>query len=187
MQVETTAIPDVLILKPRVFEDKRGYFMETFHQTRYEEAGIRRTFVQDNESFSSKNVLRGLHYQIKHPQGKLVHVLQGAVFDVAVDIREGSPTFGKWTGVTLTAENKWQFWVPEGFAHGYCVLSDIALFSYKCTDFYHPEHERGILWNDPAIGIDWPVDGTPILSDKDLKHPVLVSGELPKYRNVAKI
>jgi dTDP-4-dehydrorhamnose 3,5-epimerase len=172
MQVQTTALPGVLILEPRVFGDARGFFMETWHARRYAEAGLPEAFVQDNLSFSQRGVLRGLHYQNPQTQGKLVYVLQGEVFDVAVDIRVGSPTFGRWVGATLSAENRRQFWVPPGFAHGFCVTSETALFAYKCTDYYCPECEGSILWNDPAIGIEWPL-GNPTLSAKDAAAPPL--------------
>lgn len=163
MKVIDTRIPDVKIIEPRVFGDERGFFMETFQADRYKElAGIDQTFVQDNYSRSAKGVLRGLHFQIKKPQGKLVRVVKGEVFDVAVDLREDSPTYGKWEGVILSEENKRQFWVPPGFAHGFVVLSEIADFEYKCTDYYDPKDEGSLMWNDPDIGIDWP------LTDVDL-------------------
>ena len=169
MQIQTTAIPDVLILEPKVFGDDRGFFYESFNQQRFADlTGIAANFVQDNHSKSSKNVLRGLHYQIQQPQGKLVRVVAGEVFDVAVDIRASSPTFGKWVGVVLSAENKRQLWIPEGFAHGFMVTSESAEFLYKTTDYWAPEFERSIAWNDAAIGIDWPLHGdAPILSAKD--------------------
>jgi len=163
-----TDIPDVFIVEPKVFGDDRGFFFESFNQRQWEETtGVKTNFVQDNHSRSVKGVLRGLHYQIKQPQGKLVRCVLGEVFDVAVDIRKSSPTFGKWVGVVLSAENKRQFWVPEGFAHGFLVLSDVAEFLYKTTDYYAPEHERCIIWNDPDIGIKWPFEGNPNLSKKD--------------------
>ena len=181
MNVRETDLPGVLVVEPDVFGDERGFFLETWNRTRYENAGLPGNFVQDNLSFSSRGVLRGLHFQNPHPQGKLVHVLQGEVFDVAVDIRVGSPTFGRWVGVSLSSENKRQLWVPEGFAHGFVVTSETALFSYKCTDFYHREAEAGVLWNDPEIGINWPVE-EPTLSDKDLAAPRLSKSEaLPEY------
>ncbi|SIR22123.1 dTDP-4-dehydrorhamnose 3,5-epimerase [Rhizobium sp. RU35A] len=168
MQAVRTAIPDVVILEPKVFGDERGFFFESFNARQFREAtGLERSFVQDNHSKSAKNVLRGLHYQLHQPQGKLVRVVQGAVFDVAVDLRRSSSTFGHWVGVMLSAENRRQLWVPEGFAHGFLVVSDSAEFLYKTTDFYAPEHERSILWNDPAIGIEWPVEAAPTLSAKD--------------------
>ncbi len=166
MKIIPTTLPDVLIVEPRVFGDNRGYFMETYHEIRYRSMGIDRKFVQDNLSFSVKGTLRGLHFQIRHPQAKLVQVIQGEVFDVAVDIRPGSPTFGNWVGAHLTSENKRQLFIPEGFAHGFCVLSDTALFLYKCSDVYVPQDEGGVLWSDPDIGIAWPVQH-PIISEKD--------------------
>lgn len=167
MKVVESAIPGVLVIEPRVFGDQRGFFLETWQRERYGSYGVALEFVQDNMAASSRGVLRGLHVQHPHAQGKLVQVIHGEVFDVAVDIRRGSPWFGRWTGVRLSGGNRRQFWVPAGFAHGYCVLSDEAVFSYKCTEFYHPENEFSILWNDPAIGIDWPLAGAPQLSDKD--------------------
>lgn len=168
MKVIATNIPDALIIEPRVFTDERGFFFESFNQRRWEElAGFSPNFVQHNHSRSVRNVLRGLHYQVSCPQGKLVRVLRGEVYDVAVDIRRGSPTFGQWTGVRLSEENKLQFWIPEGFAHGFLVLSDIADLFYLATEFYAPEHERAIVWNDPDLHIDWPLAGEPILSVKD--------------------
>jgi dTDP-4-dehydrorhamnose 3,5-epimerase len=168
MKVTPTAIPDVLIIEPKVFGDARGFFFESFNQKTFSAAtGLHETFVQDNHSRSAKSVLRGLHYQLMQPQGKLVRVVRGAVFDVAVDIRSNSPTFGQWVGTELTEENHKQLWVPIGFAHGFVVLSDTADFLYKTTDYYAPEHERCIAWNDPKIGIQWPLDGAPSLSAKD--------------------
>jgi dTDP-4-dehydrorhamnose 3,5-epimerase len=168
MTVTRLAIPDVLLIEPKVFGDDRGFFFESYNHARFEEAaGKSLTFVQDNHSRSRKNVLRGLHYQIQQPQGKLVRVVQGAVFDVAVDIRKSSPTFGQWVGEILSEENKRQLWVPEGFAHGFVVLSDSADFLYKTTDYWAPQHERCIVWNDPAIGIQWPAGIEPMLSGKD--------------------
>lgn len=162
------SIPDVIRFEPKVFGDERGFFFESFNQKAFEEAtGLRRNFVQDNHSRSVKNVLRGLHYQIRQPQGKLVRATLGEVFDVAVDIRRSSPTFGKWVGATLSAENKRMLWVPEGFAHGFIVLSDVAEFLYKTTDYWYPEHERTIIWNDPDLSIKWPIQGVPGLSVKD--------------------
>ena len=169
MKVIKTKLSGVVIIEPKVFGDARGFFLETWQQTRYSEAGLPEKFVQDNLSYSTKGVLRGLHYQKPGAQGKLVYVLHGEVFDVAVDIRVGSPTFGQWVGVTLSSENKRQFYVPEGFAHGFCVTSDIALFAYKCTDFYNQAAEGGVIWNDPDIGIQWPI-ANPILSPKDVQH-----------------
>ena len=162
----------MLIIEPDVFGDQRGFFMETWNAKRYRDAGLDVEFVQDNLSFSNYGVLRGLHYQQPHSQGKLVYVLQGGVYDVAVDIRVGSPSFGQWQGVELSAENKRQFYIPEGFAHGFCVLSKTVLFAYKCTDFYNPQAEGGFMWNDPGLNIDWPVKD-PVLSDKDRKYPPL--------------
>ena len=168
MKVTPTAIPDVLIIEPRVFGDARGFFYESFNQQAFNEAtGTNLQFVQDNHSRSSKGVLRGLHYQIQQPQGKLVRVVRGAVFDVAVDIRRASPTFGKWVGVELSEENHRQLWVPPGFAHGFVVLSESADFLYKTTNYYAPVNERCIVWNDPAIGIGWPINAKPELSAKD--------------------
>jgi dTDP-4-dehydrorhamnose 3,5-epimerase len=168
MRVIPTAIPDVLIIEPKVFGDARGFFFESFNQRAFNEVtGLDVQFVQDNHSRSAKGVLRGLHYQIEHVQGKLVRVVQGAVFDVAVDIRKSSPTFGKWVGVELSADNYRQLWVPAGFAHGFLVLSHSADFLYKTTDYYHPEHERSIRWDDPTLAIDWPLEVKPVLSAKD--------------------
>jgi dTDP-4-dehydrorhamnose 3,5-epimerase len=170
-QVTTTPIDGVLVLEPKVFGDARGFFFESFNARDFEQAtGLKEIFVQDNHSKSGKGVLRGLHYQVQHAQGKLVRVSQGAVFDVAVDIRKGSPTFGKWFGLELSAENKKQVWVPAGLAHGFLVTSESAEFLYKTTDYYHPEFERSLLWSDPAIGIDWPLhllDAEPLLAVKD--------------------
>jgi dTDP-4-dehydrorhamnose 3,5-epimerase len=168
MNVIPTEIPDVLIIEPKVFGDERGFFFESFNQRAWEEkTGVKACFVQDNHSRSVKNVLRGLHYQIRQPQGKLVRVVSGQVFDVAVDIRKSSPTFGKWVGVLLSAENKRQLWIPEGFAHGFLVLSDVAEFLYKTTDYWAPEHERTLLWNDSDLAIQWPLQVEPILARKD--------------------
>lgn len=179
MNVIATEIPEVKIIEPRVFRDERGFFMESYNAKKLAEAaGITEDFVQDNHSRSSKNVLRGLHYQIQQAQGKLVRVISGEVFDVAVDIRRSSPTFGQWVGVMLTGENFRQLWVPAGFAHGFLVVSDTAEFLYKTTDFYAPEHERCIRWDDPQIGIDWPLADEPILSDKDRDGLPLASAEV---------
>jgi dTDP-4-dehydrorhamnose 3,5-epimerase len=168
MKVIPTDIPDVLIIEPQVYGDDRGFFFESFNEKAFrEKTGVNTTFVQDNHSMSLKNVLRGLHYQIQNPQGKLVRVVVGIVFDVAVDARESSPTFGQWVGCLLSAENKRMFWVPEGFAHGFVVLSDTAEFLYKTTNYYYPQYERTILWNDPDLAIDWSIDTDPILSAKD--------------------
>ena len=170
-----TKIPDLYIIEPKVFGDDRGYFMESYSQKDFAEAGLTMTFVQDNESKSSKGVLRGLHFQTKHTQGKLVRVTQGEVWDVAVDLRKGSPTDGQWEGVYLSAENKRQFYVPEGFAHGFVVTSEEAVFNYKCTDFYAPEYDSGLLWNDADVAIEWPLEGLGdiLLSEKDKKQKTL--------------
>lgn len=169
MNVIETTIPDVLIIEPKVFGDDRGFFYESFNEKKWQEAtGLKTRFVQDNHSRSVKGVLRGLHYQVERPQGKLVRCVVGEVYDVAVDIRKNSPTFGRWTGTYLSASNKRQLWVPQGFAHGFLVLSEVAEFLYKTTDYYAPEHERCILWNDPDLGIGWPLDGCLVLSSKDV-------------------
>lgn len=184
MKVIQTAIEGVVILEPQMFADHRGFFMETWNRQRYTQAGVAADFVQDNLSFSHRGVLRGLHFQHPQGQGKLVQVLEGEVFDAAVDIRRGSPTFGQAVTCRLSADNRRQFYVPAGFAHGFCVLSQTALFSYKCTDFYQPHYEGGILWNDPSLGIDWPID-QPILSEKDSRLPLLsqiAPERLPAYR-----
>ncbi len=175
INVETCEIEGLKVITPTVFGDKRGYFMETFNQNDFKAAGIDMDFVQDNQSSSSKGVLRGLHFQKKHAQDKLVRVIEGEVFDVAVDLRDGSPTFGKWYGVLLSAENKKQFFIPKNFAHGFLVVSDHAEFCYKCTDFYHPEDEGGIQWDDPDIGVEWPIteDMELNLSEKDAKRDSL--------------
>jgi dTDP-4-dehydrorhamnose 3,5-epimerase len=168
MKSTRLAIPDVILLEPKVFGDDRGFFYESFNQAKFDDTvGKKISFVQDNHSRSVKNVLRGMHYQIQHPQGKLVRVVEGEVFDVAVDLRKSSPTFGKWVGAHLSADNKKQLWMPEGFAHGFLVLSDMAEFLYKTTDYYAPEFERGLAWNDPDIGINWPIQTSPTLSAKD--------------------
>lgn len=169
MEFLPTSLPDVVLIKPRVFGDARGFFMETWKANVFAASGLDVKFVQDNHSLSVKNTLRGLHYQIQHPQGKLVRVVAGEVFDVAVDLRRSSPSFGKWVGMILSAGNKQQLWVPSGFAHGFLVLSDTAEFVYKCTDYYAPQHERTLLWNDPGVKIAWPLapGQVPILSDKD--------------------
>jgi dTDP-4-dehydrorhamnose 3,5-epimerase len=185
MNPTQSALPGVVIVDPKVFTDERGYFLETFSAEKYKALGIDLPFVQDNESQSVQGTLRGLHYQLQHPQGKLVRVSGGEVFDVAVDIRQGSPTFGHWQGVYLSAANKRQFYVPPGFAHGFYVLSDTAVFVYKCTDYYSPEDEYGLLWNDPDVAIDWPIlaGTTPMLSSKDAVLPGLKDAEahLPHY------
>ncbi|MDR7096744.1 dTDP-4-dehydrorhamnose 3,5-epimerase [Hydrogenophaga laconesensis] len=179
MKVTPTAIPDVLVIEPRVFGDERGFFLESFNQRAFKEAtGLDVNFVQDNHSRSTLGVLRGLHYQLLQPQGKLVRVVRGAVFDVAVDIRRSSPTFGKWVGVELSAENHRQLWVPAGFAHGFLVTSESADFLYKTTDYYAPTHERCILWSDPAIGIEWPSSIKPQLSAKDMAGLSFASAEV---------
>lgn len=167
MNIVPTAIPDVLIIEPKVFEDERGFFYESYNKRALSEHGIDREFVQDNHSRSVRNVLRGLHYQIRQPQGKLVRVISGEVFDVAVDIRRSSKTFGQWVGVNLSDNNRRQLWVPEGFAHGFLVISETAEFIYKCTDYYAPEQERTIMWNDERLGIEWPVIDELIMSEKD--------------------
>jgi dTDP-4-dehydrorhamnose 3,5-epimerase len=172
MEVVTTELPGVVLIQPRVFGDPRGFFLETYHADRYAAAGIDLPFVQDNWSRSVRGTLRGLHFQEPHPQGKLVQVVSGAVFDVAVDVRRGSPTFGRWVGFELSAENKWQLWVPPGFAHGFVVTSDVADFFYKCTGLYRPEAEQAIVWNDPDLDIRWPV-ADPLLSAKDAAAPRL--------------
>lgn len=179
MNVIRTEIPEVLILEPKVFGDERGFFYESFNARRFAEAtGCDVDFVQDNHSRSVKGVLRGLHYQIQQPQGKLVRVAVGEVWDVAVDIRKGSPTFGKWVGVSLSATNHRQLWVPAGFAHGFVVVSDVAEFLYKTTDYYAPEHERCIRWDDPTLAIPWPLEGNPSLSGKDKQGLDLAQAEL---------
>ncbi|OOF67562.1 dTDP-4-dehydrorhamnose 3,5-epimerase [Rodentibacter caecimuris] len=174
MKVIDTKIPDVKLLEPQVFGDERGFFMETFRDEWFKKNVADRTFVQENHSKSVKGVLRGLHYQTENTQGKLVRVICGCVFDVAVDMRESSPTFGQWVGEILSAENKRQLWVPEGFAHGFYVLSDEAEFTYKCTDYYNPKSEHSLIWNDETVDIKWPLNGEPCLSDKDLAGQALV-------------
>jgi dTDP-4-dehydrorhamnose 3,5-epimerase len=184
MKFIETSLPGCIVIEPQVFGDSRGFFYESYNEAKYRDAGIDRKFVQSNVSRSARGVLRGLHYQWPRPQGKLVSVLEGEVYDVAVDIRRGSPTFGQWAGVMLTAENHRHFWIPEGFAHGFCVVSDYATFSYQCTDLYDAKADGGLRWDDPAIGIDWPVT-EPLLSDKDMKAPLLADvmpGRLPEYR-----
>lgn len=179
MNITQTEISDVLIIEPKVFGDERGFFFESFNKKKFTETvGVDVDFVQDNHSKSSRGVLRGLHYQIKQPQGKLVRVTSGEVFDVAVDLRKSSVTFGQWVGVLLTSENYRQLWVPEGFAHGFVVLSDTAEFLYKTTNYYAPEYERSIRWNDPEIAIDWPINYEPQLSEKDKKGSLLKNAEL---------
>lgn len=179
MKATRLEIPDVVLIEPKIFGDERGFFFESYNHKVFEELiGKRVQFVQDNHSRSSKGVLRGLHYQIHQPQGKLVRVVHGEVFDVAVDIRKSSPTFGRWVGQHLSAENKQQMWVPEGFAHAFLVLSESAEFLYKTTDYYAPQHERSIAWDDAHIGIDWPINGIPVLSEKDRKGVFLKSAEV---------
>lgn len=183
MNIIETELPGVLIIEPKSFGDARGFFLETYSEQRYRDAGLSVRFVQDNHSRSRRGVLRGLHYQLVQPQGKLVGVTRGEVFDVAVDVRRGSPTFGHWAGVILDDRSHRQFYVPPGFAHGFCVLSDEADFVYKCTDYYHPPSEQGIIWNDPAIGIEWPLTEVS-LSDKDGRYPTLAeqaAERLPVY------
>lgn len=180
MEIISTQIPDVKLIKPQVFGDHRGFFLETYQEQKFAAGGITTKFVQDNHSGSQQGILRGLHYQIAHTQGKLVRAAVGEIFDVAVDIRESSPTFGQWAGAVLSAENKHQLWVPEGFAHGFYVISEWAEVLYKATDYYAPEHERSILWNDPALGIEWPLvnNQPPILSQKDKEGVLLANAEI---------
>jgi dTDP-4-dehydrorhamnose 3,5-epimerase len=182
MKILTTPLEGVFVIEPQVFEDHRGFFMETYHQSRYQESGFHRIFVQDNLSFSARGTLRGLHYQIRKPQAKLVQVVTGEIFDVTVDIRPNSPTFSKWTGILLSEQNRRQVFIPEGFAHGFCVLSNTAHFLYKCSDFFNPYDEGGIVWSDPTIGIEWPIKD-PVLSEKDKQLPQLseiLPRQLPK-------
>ena len=179
MKVARASIPDVLLLEPQVFEDPRGFFLETYNLRTFREAtGVQAEFVQDNESFSVRNVLRGLHYQVRQPQGKLINVTAGEIFDVAVDLRRASPTFGKWTATNLSGGTHRMVWIPPGFAHGFLVLSEHALVHYKASDYYAPQHERTLLWNDPALGIAWPLEGEPIVSDKDRRGALLRSADL---------
>ena len=173
-----TEIEGVYIIEPKVFGDNRGYFFESYNENVFKAAGLNYKFVQDNESKSKKGVLRGLHFQKTYPQAKLVRVLDGKVFDVAVDLRKDSPTYGKWVGVILSSENKRQFMIPRGFAHGFVVLSETATFTYKCDEFYHPEDEGGIMWNDPLVNIKWPFEGEILLSEKDKKHPLLKDSKI---------
>lgn len=178
--VTPTSLPEVKIVEPKVFADARGFFFESFNAKEFAEAlGVNAEFVQDNHSLSAKNVVRGLHYQLVRPQGKLVRVVAGEIFDVAVDIRKDSPTFGQWVGERLSSENKRQMWVPAGFAHGFAVLSEQAEVLYKTTDYWFAEHERCTLWNDPQIGIDWPIDAAPLLAAKDAAAPCLADADLP--------
>jgi dTDP-4-dehydrorhamnose 3,5-epimerase len=179
VKIERTALPGVIEIAPDVFSDKRGFLTETYHQKRYIDSGIRYTFVQDNLSLSVRHTLRGLHYQHPHSQAKLVQALQGEIFDVVVDVRRGSPCFGRWLGTHLSEQKRHQLFVPEGFAHGFCVLSETALVYYKCSDFYSPESEKGILWSDPDLSIDWPVN-MPVISEKDSRYPFLK--DLPAER-----
>jgi dTDP-4-dehydrorhamnose 3,5-epimerase len=182
LKVAPTAIPEVLILEPKVFGDDRGFFFESFNARSFEQAtGVKRAFVQDNHSRSTKNVLRGLHYQVQNPQGKLVRVTTGEIFDVAVDIRKSSPTFGKWVAVVLSEENKRQLWVPEGFAHGFLTLSESADVLYKTTDYWNPSSERSIRWDDSSIGIEWPLHGAPTVSVKDQAALALTSSEIELF------
>jgi dTDP-4-dehydrorhamnose 3,5-epimerase len=179
MKVSASAIPEVLLIEPKVFGDDRGFFFESFNQRQWQErTGLDRLFVQDNHSLSGKGVLRGLHYQIRQPQGKLVRVIMGEVFDVAVDLRRASATFGQWVGMVLSADNKKQLWIPEGFGHGFVVLSESAEFLYRTTDYYAPEYERCIIWNDPELAIDWPLTEAPILSPKDAAGRAFRSAEV---------
>lgn len=179
MRFSPTSLPDVVVIDPIVFRDERGFFMETWRRSEFVDAGIAAEFVQDNHSRSVKHTLRGLHYQIEHPQGKLVRATFGEVFDVAVDVRRSSPSFGRWVGEVLSAENKRMLWIPPGFAHGFYVLSDVAEVQYKCTDYYSPMHERCIRWDDPAIGIQWPlIDSKPVLSRKDESGALLERAEV---------
>ena len=178
MKLIPTAIPDVWIIEPKVFGDERGFFFESYNRRTLAELGLEAEFVQDNHSRSVRGVLRGLHYQIRHPQGKLVRVVAGEVFDVAVDLRRSSPTFGKWVSATLSAENKRMMWIPPGFGHGFCVTSDSAEFLYKSSDYWHPEHERCVAWDDPDLAIDWPLEGSPQLAEKDRAGRRLIDAEV---------
>jgi dTDP-4-dehydrorhamnose 3,5-epimerase len=179
MKLQSTQIPDVVLVQPRVFEDERGFFLETWQKRKFSEAGLPVEFVQDNQSRSLRNTLRGLHYQIEHPQGKLVSVIRGTVFDVAVDLRKSSPTFGQWVGESLSDRNHLQLWIPPGFAHGFLVLSEYADFVYKCTEYYYPEDERCIRWNDPELSISWPLEAgvAPRVSPKDATGVLLSDAE----------
>jgi dTDP-4-dehydrorhamnose 3,5-epimerase len=183
MEVLTTDLPEVLLIRPRLFQDPRGLFFEAYQLRRYTDSGVQATFVQDNVSFSTKGVLRGLHYQLGHPQDKLIAVLQGRILDVAVDIRRGSPRFGRWAAVVLSSDDHAQLFIPKGFAHGFCVLSETATVLYKCSDYYAPAEERGIRWDCPGLAIDWPTED-PLVSEKDLALPTLkdmAPDELPSY------
>ena len=186
LKILKTSLPEVLIIQPDIFKDERGFFMETYHRKKYADKGLDQSFVQDNLSYSTPGTLRGLHYQCPNAQAKLVQALKGEIYDVAVDIRQGSPSFGQWAGAHLSDENKNQLFIPQGFAHGFCVISDTALVVYKCSSFYAPESEKGILWSDPGIGIDWPVKD-PVLSPKDSQCPCLKDIPpdcLPEYRGL---
>jgi dTDP-4-dehydrorhamnose 3,5-epimerase len=179
VKVIRTELPEVLLLEPRVHQDGRGYFLESYNRRTFREtAALDADFVQDNQSFSVRNVLRGLHYQVQQAQGKLVHVMAGEIYDVAVDLRRSSPGFGRWTGTTLSGATHRMLWIPAGFAHGYLVLSEHAIVFYKATDYYAPQHERTLAWNDPALGIRWPLAGEPVVSDKDRRAPPLQSAEV---------
>ncbi|MBF0284890.1 MAG: dTDP-4-dehydrorhamnose 3,5-epimerase [Magnetococcales bacterium] len=178
MEVEETGLPGVLVISPKVFGDARGFFVESYQAERYRSHGLPERFVQDNASLSRRGVIRGLHYQWPHPQGKLVQVLRGEIYDVAVDVRRGSPHFGRFTAVTLNGDSLRQIYIPPGFAHGFCVLSEEAIFHYKCTDYYHPEHERTLRWDDPALAIPWPLREAGVLSPKDAAAPLLA--EMPE-------
>ena len=185
MNIIKTEIPDVLIIEPKVFGDARGFFYESFNRKVWrEKTGIDAVFVQDNHSRSARNVLRGLHYQIRQPQGKLVRAIRGAVFDVAVDLRRKSPTFGRWVGTELSEENRRQLWIPVGFAHGFLVLSDVAEFLYKTTDYWAPEYERTIIWNDPDLAVAWPLQGEPVLSAKDARGTAFKDAEVFEWGQV---
>ena len=182
--IPSSIFSDVITIKPDVYHDKRGHFLEVYQLKRYLEHGLPATFVQDNFSFSKRRILRGLHYQLNNPQGKLIWVVQGEIYDVVADIRKDSPTFRKWLGITLSSKNHHQLYIPEGFAHGFCVLSETALVQYKCTDYYDPSSERGLIWNDPVLNIDWPIS-YPILSDKDRSFPLsheLSERDIPVYQ-----
>ncbi len=178
MNIKKTRIPEVMVLEPKVFGDERGFFLESYNQKSFAEIGLVRNFVQDNHSRSARNVVRGLHYQLGQPQGKLVRVVAGAIWDVAVDVRRSSPTFGEWVAEELTAENKRMIWIPEGFAHGFVVVSESADVLYKATNFYAPSCERSLLWNDPQLGINWPLSGEPLLSPKDRVGLLLAEAEV---------
>ena len=183
MKITETSLPGVLLVEPRVFHDDRGFFLETYHHQKFTDGGLGATFVQDNHSKSSRGTLRGLHAQSRKPQGKLVRCIEGEIFDVAADMRVGSPTYGQWVGEILSAENFRQLYIPPDFLHGFLVLSETAQVEYKCTDVYDPGHEIGVIWNDPEIGIEWPFDGEPLLSGKDAEAPTLaqIQDTLPRY------